>query len=86
MKRDRKAGRSAYKEQSGSVEKALDIKFRTASCLQVYLPCSRYSLQLETMCCKVNNDYNNNNNTIDLQLLEKIANANKGQLYTIYNI
>ena len=50
---DRKAGRLAYKEQSGSVKKVLAIKFRTESCLQVYLPCLRYSLQLETMCCKV---------------------------------
>ena len=35
---DRKAGRSAYKEQSGSVETVLAIKFRTESCLKVYLP------------------------------------------------
>ena len=50
---DRKVGRSAYNEQSGSVEKVLAMEFRTESCLQVYLPCSRYILQLETMCCKV---------------------------------
>ena len=48
-----KAGRSAYNEQSESVERVLAIGIRTESCLQVYLPCSRYSLQLDTMCCKV---------------------------------
>ena len=50
---DVKAGRIAYDERSGSAEKILAIEFRTESCLQVYLPCSRYSLRLETMCCKV---------------------------------
>ena len=29
------------------------MEVRTESFLQVYLPCSRYSLQLEAMCCKV---------------------------------
>ena len=62
---DIKAGRSAYNEQSVSVENVLAMEFRTESCLQVYLPCSRYSLQLETMCCKVSGyNNNNNNNTI----------------------
>ena len=50
---DIKAERSAYNEQSVSVENVLAMEFRTESCLQVYLPCSRYSLQLEAMCCKV---------------------------------
>ena len=35
---DRKAGRSAYMEQLGSADSVLAIKFRTESCLQVYLP------------------------------------------------
>ena len=48
-----KAGKSAYDEQSVSVENVLAMEIRTDSCLQVYLPCSRYSLQLETMCYKV---------------------------------
>ena len=50
---DIKAGRSAYNEQSVSVENVLAMDFRTEPCLQVYLPCSRHSLQLETMRCKV---------------------------------
>ena len=50
---DRKVARSTYNEQSESVEKVLAMEFKTESCLQVYLLCSRYSLQLETMCCKV---------------------------------
>jgi len=50
---DRKAGRSAYMEQLGSADSVLAIKLRTESCLQVYLPRSRYDLQLETMCCSV---------------------------------
>ena len=50
---DIKAGRSAYNEQSLSVENVLAMEFRIESCLQVYLPCSGYSLQLETMCYKV---------------------------------
>jgi len=50
---DRKAGRSAYMEQLGSADSVLAIKLRTESCLQVYLPWSRYDLQLETMCCSV---------------------------------
>ena len=33
---DIKAGRSAYNEQSGSVEKVLAMELRTESCLQVY--------------------------------------------------
>ena len=45
--------RSAYSEQSGITGKDLAIKLRTESCLQVYLPCSRYILQLDTICCKV---------------------------------
>ena len=49
---DIKAGRSAYNEQFVSVENVLTMEFRTESCLQVYLPYSRYNLQLETMCCK----------------------------------
>jgi len=48
-----KSRKSAYNEQSVSVENVLAMEFRTESCLQVYLPCSRYGLQLETMCCKV---------------------------------
>ena len=33
-----------------------------------------------------NNNNNNNNNTIYLKLSKTIANANKGQLYPVYNI
>ena len=36
---DIKAGRSAYNEQSVSVDNVLAMEFRTESCLQVYLPC-----------------------------------------------
>ena len=36
---DRKAGRSAYNEQSGGVEKVLAMELWTESCLQVYLSC-----------------------------------------------
>ena len=50
---DIKAGRSAYSEQSVSVENVLAMEFRIESCLQVYIPCYRYRLELETMCCKV---------------------------------
>ena len=50
---DRKELRSAYSEQSGITDRDLAMKFRTESCLQVYLPCSRYILQLDTICCKV---------------------------------
>ena len=50
---DIKAERSAYNEQSLSVENVLAMESRTESCLQVYLRCSRYSFQLETMCFKV---------------------------------
>ena len=45
--------RSAFSKQSGTTEKALAIKFRTESCLQVCLPRSRYILQLDTISCKV---------------------------------
>ena len=38
---DIKAGRSAYNEQPVSAENVLAMEFRTESCLQVYLPCSR---------------------------------------------
>ena len=38
---DREETRSAYSEQSGITYKDLAIKFRTESCLQVHLPCSR---------------------------------------------
>ena len=41
--RDRKAGRSAYSEQSGSVEKVLAMEFMTESCLQVYCHVLAYS-------------------------------------------
>ena len=50
---DIQAGRYVYNEQSVSMEDVLAMEFRTESCLQVYLPCSRCNLQLETMCCKV---------------------------------
>ena len=50
---DRKEVRSAYGEQSDITDNDLAIKLGTASCLQVYLPCSRYTLQLDAMCCKV---------------------------------
>ena len=35
---DRKAGKSAYMELRGGADSVLAIKFRTKSCLQVYLP------------------------------------------------
>ena len=47
-----KAGRSAYNEQSVSVENFLAMEFRTEPCLQVYLLYSRYSLQLEKCVAK----------------------------------
>ena len=50
---DVKVGRAAYNEQSVSVENILAMEITTESCLQVYISCSRYSLQLERMCCKV---------------------------------
>ena len=53
MAGDRKELRSAYSEQSSIIDKDLAIQLRTESCLQVYLLCSRYILQLDTICCKV---------------------------------
>ena len=50
---DRKEVRSAYSEQSGITDKDLAIKLRTESYLQVYLPCLRYILQPDTICCEV---------------------------------
>ena len=68
---DIKAGRSAYNEQSVSVENVLDMEYSTESCLQVYLACSRYSLQLEAMCCTASDSGKRN-----MPMIERWATSN----------
>jgi len=45
--------RSAYIDQSVKCERLFERQKRTESCLQLYLPWSRYCLQPDTLCCKV---------------------------------